>query len=475
MKKISNQGVISNVFWSGIDKFSVQFVQLLTTIIIARIISPAEFGLVAMITVFLAVAQILVDSGFCTALIQRQNCDNKDYSTVFYFNLFFSLILYCILYLSAPAIAQFYNEPELIKLTRFIGINIIISAFSYVQRTLLTITMELKKQAKISFISIIVGAITGIVLAYKGYGVWALVMQTLIANLLDSILLWSFTCWKPMLFFSLRSFKKLFPFGSKILLSSLIQTLYTNLYTLVIGRVYSAVNIGYFNRVQTILNLLSINIMNIIDRPVYAHQCQNQSDKMKTKEIFDLYLRISSFIIFPIMMGVCVLAKPLIISLLTEKWLPAVPFLQVLSIAYLFTPVSVVNSNILKVMGDSGTFLKSGILKRILGIIILFITMKSGLLILCYGLVLYNLCDFMISLFFAKKVIQTSWKEQIMSLIPVFLLSCAMCICIYWGIHYITSYILKLCCGIIIGILVYFLLGALFKFKEIKLILSYIR
>ena len=235
MKKISNQGVISNVFWSGIDKFSVQFVQLLTTIIIARIISPAEFGLVAMITVFLAVAQILVDSGFCTALIQRQNCDNKDYSTVFYFNLFFSLILYCILYLSAPAIAQFYNEPELIKLTRFIGINIIISAFSYVQRTLLTITMELKKQAKISFISIIVGAITGIVLAYKGYGVWALVMQTLIANLLDSILLWSFTCWKPMLFFSLRSFKKLFPFGSKILLSSLIQTLYTNLYTLVIG------------------------------------------------------------------------------------------------------------------------------------------------------------------------------------------------------------------------------------------------
>lgn len=467
--------LVNNVFWSCIDKFSVQFVQLITTIIIARIVSPSEFGLVAMVTVFLSLAQILVDSGFCTALIQRQDCNNNDYSTVFYFNLIFSVFIYGILYLLAPIISSFYREPQLVILTRFVGINIIISALSYVQRTILIITMKLKLQAKISFISITMGAGVGITLAYQGYGVWALIMQTLITNISDSILLWSWSIWKPTIFFSEKSFKKLFPFGSKILISSLIQTLYANLYTIVVGKVYSAINVGYFNRVQTILNLLSSNIMNIIDRPIYAFQCKYQGDPAKTKKFFIIYLRFATFVIFPIMLGGYILAEPLIVSLLTQKWLSAVPIFQILSIAALFVPISIVNTNILKVLGLSKIFLKTEIVKKILGLLILFISVNWGVLVVCYGLVLYNFLDFVVSIFVTQQMVKISWRMQLLNILPNALLSGFMCVCIYCVTMPISSLLLKLFAGIFVGIFVYVLLAVVFKFREIEYIKSYLK
>lgn len=475
MDQNSNRHVVNNVFWSGVDKFSAQFVQLVTTIIIARVISPEEFGLVAMITVFLYLAQILVDSGFCTALIQKQDCNDKDYSTVFSFNLLLSVLVYGVLFVSAPSIAKFYDQPELVALTRYVGINIIVSALSYVQRTILTISMQLKKQAKISFISVFIGAIVGIVLAYKGYGAWSLVMLTLVTNISSTILLWVCTVWRPTVFFSTRSFKRLAPFGFGILLSSLLQALYTNMYTLVIGKVYAAMNVGYFNRVQTMLNLLSNNIMNIIDRPVYAFQCKNQNDKEETRKIFIIYLRFSSFIIFPIMFGGYVLAEPLIVTLLTVKWLPAVPIFKILAIASLFVPISFVNANILKVLGKSQIFFKSEIIKRILGVVILFLSIKGSLSMVCYGLVLYNLCDLIISVFYARRVIEVSWIEQFMNLLPIILLSMAMGLCIYIGIILISSLWLKLCIGIFIGLIVYSFFAIIFKFKEIQYIKSYLK
>ena len=471
LKKQAVKGVV----WSAVERFSVQGIQFVLSIIIARLVAPSEYGLIAMLGIFMAIAQTFIDSGFSNALVQKKDRTEVDFSTVFYFNIVVALLVYLILYFSAPYIALFYKEPLLDIITKWVGVNIIISAFSIVQRAKLTIQLDFKTQAKASLISVVASGVLGIFLAYYGYGVWALVTQALLNNLLDTLLLWLFAHWMPKWKFSYQSFKQLFSFGSKLLLSGLLHSVYLNLYTLVIGRKYSATDVGYYNRSYSIAQYPSVNIVMIISRAIYPLQCEMQDDDERLTRSFIQYLRMSCYIIFPLMMGLAVLAKPLVLLLLTERWLPAAKLISILSIAYMWYPVMVINNQILNVKGRSDYFLKAEIVKKVLAVLILVITMQYSLTWLCLGIVFYNILDIIIIIYFVKKVILTSYLSQIKSLFPIFFITMVMGIGGTLSISLVNTTILQILLGGSACIGIYLGISCLFHVKEFTYLVSQIK
>lgn len=474
MSESLKRQAVKGVMWSAVERFSVQGIQFVLGIIIARLVAPSEYGLIAMLGIFLAVAQTFIDSGFSNALIQKKDRTDIDYSTAFYFNLAIAVIVYGILFLVSPYIATFYKEPKLELITKWVGANLIISGLSIVQRAKLTIKLDFKTQAKASLIAVLLSGIIGVTLAYKGFGVWALVIQALLNNLLDTLLLWTCTKWMPSFIFSWHSFKSLFSFGSKLLLSGLLHTVYINLYSLVIGRKYSATDVGYYNRAYSLAQFPSINIVGIITRAIYPVQCEMQDNDDQLNRSFIQYLRISCYIIFPLMIGLSVLAKPLILILLTEKWLPMADLLSILCIAYMWYPIMVINNQILNVKGRTDYFLKAEIIKKILAITILILTLPLGMKTLCYGIVLYNLFDCIIIIHYAKRVIQTTYQDQIKNVAPIFLITAIMGGIIFGMNQLVVSSFLQLICGLLCGGVTYFGLSFLFNIKEGVFLISLI-
>lgn len=466
---------VKGVMWSAVERFSVQGIQFVLTIIIARLVLPSDYGLIAMLNIFLAIAQVFVDSGFSNALIQKKDRTEIDFSTVFYFNIFISIVFYLLLYFSAPYIASFYKEPDLSPVTRWLGLNIIISGFSIVQRAILTINVDFKKQAKASLTAVLISGVIGILLAYKGWGVWALVIQTLSSSLLNTLLLWIFAQWIPKWIFSKDSFSVLFSFGSKLLLSGLLHTIYINLYSLVIGRRYTSVDVGFYNRAYQFASFPSINIVGIINRVIFPMQCKMQDDNERLKTSFLKYLRMSCFIIFPLMIIVAILSKPLILLLLTEKWLPAAELLSILCFAHMWYPVMVVNNQILNVKGRSDYFLYAEIIKKIVAITILFITLPFGVRILCWGIVIYDFFDMAIIIYYSKKVISVKYKEQIYNIMPIFFISLLTGCMVFLSIQFFEGLWIQLVIGSLIGLWVYALACFIFRIREIDQIILIIK
>ena len=417
------QQATTSVFWSAVERFSVQGIQFLLSIIIARLLLPTDYGLIAMLSIFMAIAQTFIDSGFANALIQKKDRTEVDYSTVFYFNIVISAIIYLLLYAAAPSIAGFYNEDALVSITRVVGITLIVNSFGIVQQAKMTVNLDFKRLAIASLLSVIISGIVGVTLAYMDFGAWALVYQSLLNNLLRVIFVWIFSGWKPMLCFSKESFKGLFSFGSKLLASSLLHTIYTNLYTLIIGKKFSAGDLGFYNRAFTLAQFPSTNLTNVIVRAVYPIQCRLQDDAEQLNSIFLKYLRMACFLIFPVMIGFCALAEPLVRLLLTDKWLPAVPLLQIMCIAFMWDPIMKINHNMLNVKGRSDYFLYAEILKKIIAFTILFSTVPYGVKIMCIGLILYAMADMLIISFYVWKVTRISLSTQMKVLLPVILFS----------------------------------------------------
>lgn len=455
-----------SVMWSAVERFSVQGIQFILTIIIARLVSPSDYGLIAMLGIFLAIAQTFIDSGFSNALIQKQDRTETDFSTVFYFNIVVGVVVYILLYLCSPFIAGFYNEPKLDLITKVVGLNLIISSFSVVQRAKLTIALNFKLQAVISLIAVVISGTIGVYLAYTGYGVWAIVFQFLLNNLLNTLLLWIFAKWCPKQSFAVSSFKQLFSFGSKLLFSDLLNVIYVNLYTLVIGKKFSATNLGYYNRAYTLTYFPSGNIGQIITRAMYPLQCSIQDNEILLRDSFIKYIRITCFFIFPLMILLCLLAKPIVILFLTEKWLPAVPLIQILAIAYMWDPIMRINENILKVKGRSDYILKSEIIKKILAVVILLLTLPFGIKAICIGSIIYSLTDMSIISIYVKKCINISLVNELFELRYIILTNISLCIFVYILTLFISNpYILVF--GIsIIGILYYLLISKVLKLKE---------
>lgn len=458
---------ISGVLWSAIERFSVQGIHFVLSIIIARLVLPEEYGLIAMLSIFLAIAQTFVDSGFSNALIQKKNRSEVDFSTVFYFNIVIAIVVYVILYLSAPYIAVFYKESELVVVTRWVGLILIINSLSIVQRARLTINVDFKTQAKASLAAVIFSGLVGVALAYWGYGVWALVFQSLCNGILNTTLLWYFAKWRPKWSFSWNSFHTLFSFGSKLLLSGLMHTIYMNLYSLVIGRRYSAIDVGYYNRSNQFALFPSSNVVNIIARAVYPIQCRMQDDDERLSASFIQYLRITCFIVFPIMMTLAVLSEPLVRFFLTDKWLPSAELLAILSFAYMWCPVMMINNQMLNVRGRSDYFLKAEILKKMAALLILFFTLPFGVRVLCWGVVFYNFIDIVIIIFFVKKVISTGYWIQIKNLFPLFLISSVTGFITYLVSEMLIDQLfLRLLIGTLLSFAFYMILGLMFHVKE---------
>lgn len=469
------QQATKSVLWSAIERFSVQGIQFLLSIIIARLLLPTDYGLIAMLSIFMAIAQTFIDSGFANALIQKKNRNETDYSTAFFFNIAISVVLYLLLYLSSPAIADFYHQEELNAITRIVGISLIINSFGIVQQAKLTIALNFKRQAIASLTAVIISGIVGVVMAYRGYGAWALVWQSLLNNFLRVALLWFFSKWVPLFCFSRESFCTLFSFGSKILLSSLLHTIYTNLYTLIIGKKFSAGELGYYNRAFTLAQFPSTNLTNVIVRAVYPIQCRLQDDDEQLRSMFLKYMRMACYLIFPVMIGFCALAEPVVRLLLTDKWLPVVPLLQILCIAYMWDPIMKINHNMLNVKGRSDYFLYAEVLKKIVAFTILFLTIPFGVKIMCAGLILYAFADIIIITYYTRKLTGISLLIQIEVLLPVVLLSFSM-----GGLVYLTTLLLEnvwmqVLLGLLVGVSYYVALSFIFDIKEIKTLTSLIK
>lgn len=466
---------VKGVMWSAIERFSVQGIQFVLTIIIARLVLPSEYGLIAMLGIFLAIAQTFVDSGFSNALIQKKDRTEVDFSTVFYFNILISLIIYGVLFAVSPYIASFYREPALTDVTRWVGLSLILNGLSVVQRAKLTVRVDFRTQAKASLVAVIVSGLIGVLLAYQGYGVWALVFQTLSSSFLNTLLLWTFAKWLPLWCFSWGAFKSLLSFGSKLLLSGLLHTIYINLYSLVIGRRYSAMDVGFYNRSYQLAGFPSINIVGIITRAIYPVQCEMQDDDERLNASFIQYLRMSCYIIFPLMTVLGVLAEPLVRLLLTDKWLPSAELLSILCFAYMWYPVMVINNQILNVKGRSDYFLRAEIIKKVVAIGILCATLPFGVRVLCWGIVLYNFLDMGIIIYYSRKVISTGYMEQIKNIFPLFLLSLGMGISTYIVQFMIKNSLLQLIIGGLVALFSYLLLGFLFKVWESLRLFSLIK
>jgi len=470
-----NQKTVKSVVWSAVERFGSQGIQFVMSIIIARLLLPEEYGLIAMLAFFMAIAQTFVDSGFGSALIQKKDRNEIDYSTAFYFNFVVALLVYLMLFFAAPFIADFYKEEKLIDITRVVGISLILNSFGLVQRAKLSIALDFKKLALSSTLAVFISGLLGIWMAYTGYGVWALVAQTVLNNLICNILLWILSRWSPLWVFSKESFMALFSFGSKLLLSSLLHTVYTNLYTLVIGKFYSKQSLGSFYQASNLATFTSNNISAVIVRAIYPIQCSMQDDDEKLTYYFSKYLKLSCYVIFPISVGLCALAEPLVKVVLNVQWVPAIPYIQILCIAYMWNPVMMMNSSILNVKGRSDYFLSAEIIKKIMAIIILVVTIPFGIQIMCWGLLLYSFTDMVIITIYTKKLMGLRLLNQFKDLLPVILLTATMGLFAYGSTYLFTSQVLKLLIGTFVGLVYYLAVSKIAKFEEFTFLLNLIK
>lgn len=463
------------IIWSSIERFSVQFIQLIIQILIARILTPDDFGIIGMLAIFLAIAQSFIDSGFSNALIRKVDRTEVDNSTVFYFNIVVGIISYAILYFSAPLIAHFYNTPILTPITRVISIGVFLNSLSIVQRAILTAKIDFKTQAKASLIAVIISGLVGVYLAKSGYGVWALVWQAVINYGVNTAILWVLTKWWPLWTFSWNSFKEMFGFGSKLLLSGLLDTVFKNIYTIVIGKVYSSADLGNYTKANQFAQFPSANLSGIMQRATYPLLCDFQNDDERLRYVYRKYLRLSAYIIFPLMIGLSAVAYPLLIALLTEKWVGAVIMLQILCIAMMWYPIHAINLNLLQVKGRSDLLLKLEIIKKIVLVIILCITIPMGIVWMCIGQILSSSLALVINTHYTGKLINLGFIKQMKDLIPAILYSSSMGVVVYVSTLFVTNNIVKVMIGVTVGILYYVIVSILTKSAEFKDLLSLLK
>lgn len=463
---------VKGVGWSALESVSVQGVQFFITIVIARILSPKDFGLVGMLTIFIAVSQTFVNSGFPQALIRRQARTDEDSSTVFYFNIVISVIVYVILFLIAPYVAVFFNEPQLVDLMRVLCLIVIINAFSVVQRAHYTASINFKTLTKSSLSAALTSGIIGIWLAYSGFGVWTLVYQQLTNAFLCTCLLWWFSSWRPRFIYSWRSFRELFSFGSKLLASGLMETIYNNLYQLVIGKVFSSIDLGYYSQAQHFANLPSTHITGIVQRVTYPILCSIQEEDDRLKTNYCQLLRLSAFVIFPIMCLVAGMARPLVLVVLGEKWLFSYTLIIPLCFTMMWFPIHAINLNLLQVKGRSDLFLKIEIAKKIIGVLILVIALPFGLTILCWGGVLNSIISLFLNTYYTGKLIRVGFFIQMKEICGTLIASLLVFFSVYLESQLIENSYYAIVICLFSSVLLFLCMTTIFHFKEIDYIKS---
>lgn len=462
------QKATKGFFWSAVGKFSNEGVSFLFTIILARILMPSDYGVIAMVGIFFAIARTFVNSGFGVALIRKKERTDADLNTCFYFNIVVAVISYILLFLLSPYIATFFNQPILSSLMKVMGITLIIGSFGIVQTTQFVYNINFKTTAKISLFANVVGGLSAIGFAYTGYGVWALVLKEMIATIVNTCLLWLASPWRPKWMFSKDSFKYLFGFGSKLLASYLIGTVYENIYPLVIGKFYTPAQLGNYTRGLQWAQLPATNITGIIQSVTFPVMSEIQDDENRLEINYRRLLRTSAFIVFPVMIGLAAVASPLIRVVLTNKWDGAILYLQIICFGLMWYPIHAINLNLLQVKGRSDLFLRLEIIKRLTGLLILCVSASFGITAMCFGMVVDSLFALVANTYYNGKMMGLGFFKQMGDVLPIFLNALVMGGSVLLVIGYVPQEWLKLIIGVATGAIVYTIGSYFFTKRELQ-------
>lgn len=450
---------IKGVSWNFIGSYANKVIQFVISIVLARLLTPADYGLIGMLGFFMGLASTFIDSGFSSALIQYKDRTNKDFCTVFYVNLCMSLLMYGILALSAPLIAEFYNQPVLTSIIRVYCLTLVIGALTAINSTKLNIELNYRLPTIISSVSAISSGILGLVLAFLGFGVWSLIYQQLANAIIRATLLIYYAPWPIELKFSLSSFKRLFGYGSKILIASLIHTAYANMYPLVIGKQLSAADLGYVSRAQGVNEMAAGTIISVLPGVAFPLLCKVQDDTAQLLDIYEKYIKMSAFLLCPVILFLTGIAKPLVIFLFTEKWEPCVILLQILSVTYIWDGIVKINLNLLYAKGRSDLVLRLEIIKKTIAFAILIGTVFfSNIIVFCLGMTLYSFVALYLNTIYTKKILDFGFKKQMIQISPYMCFSIIIMLeglLISW---YFTNSLVAITVAVLVCIPTYFIL-----------------
>lgn len=471
----SSQSVLSNLIWRFMERCGSQLISFVVSVVLARLLAPELYGSIALVTVITSILQVFVDSGMANALIQKKDTDDLDYSSVFYFNLVFCLVLYLGLFLAAPFIARVYEDNSLVPVIRVLGLTLVVSGVKNVQQAYVSKTMQFRRFFFATLGGTLFSAVVGISMAYMGYGIWALVMQQLLNAAVNTAILWLTVGWKPRLAFSFSRLTGLISYGWKLLVSALLDTVYNKLYQLVVGIVYSSADLAYYNKADQLPVLVVENINSSIDSVLLPVLSAEQDKRLVVREMTRRAIKMSTYVMMPMMAGLAACAEPLVRLLLTEKWLPCVPYMQIFCVCYAFYPLHTANLNAIKAMGRSDMFLYLELVKKAVGILALVITMYMGVFYMALSRIFTGVLSQFINAFPNKKLLDYPYLEQLKDMAPSILLSALMGAGVYLltflGLNDFATLALQLVCGVAL----YVALSLLFGIDSFNYILSVIK
>lgn len=459
----SSNRTLVNFIWRFAERCGAQLVTFIVSIVLARILSPSDYGTIALVTVFTTILQVFIDSGLSTALIQKKDADDLDFSSVFYFNFIVCLILYIIMFVSAPCIADFYKDSNLITIIRVISLTLIISGVKGVQQSYVSRNMLFKRFFFSTLGGTIFSAVLGIIMAYAGFGVWAIVFQQLSNNAIDTLILWITVKWRPIKKFSWIRLKHLLSFGWKMLASSLLDTVYNNLRNMIIGKLYTSADLAFYNQGDKFPKLIVTNINTSIDSVLLPTMSNEQDNHVRVKDMTRRAIKISTYIMAPLMIGLAFCARPIVQLVLTDKWLPCVPYLQIFCVSYLFWPIHTANLNAIKAMGRSDLFLKIEIIKKFIGMILLIITMNISVMAMAYSLLISGLISQIINSWPNRYLLKYSYIDQIKDILPNIVIALIMGGFVYFISYLNLPILVSLVVQILSGGIMYLILSILTK------------
>lgn len=475
MKKNTNNSTITNFMWRFTERTAAQLVAFVVSIILARILAPECYGTIALVTVFTTILQVFVDSGLGTALIQKKDADDLDFSSVFFFNMVMCIVLYIGMFIAAPYIATFYNDEGLTPIIRFISLTIIISGVKGIQQAYVSRNMLFKRFFFSTIGGTLISAVVGIYLAYAGCGVWALAVQQISNALVDTLILWLTVRWRPKMMFSWTRLKSLLKFGWKLLVSALLDTVYSNLRNLIIGKKYTSADLAYFDQGDKLPKAIATNINVSIDSVLLPTMSKVQDRTEAVRTLTRRAIRISVYIVAPLMIGFACCADSLVRLVLTDKWLPCVPFIRILCVSYLFWPIHTANLNAIKAVGRSDIFLKLEVIKKAVGLALLLSTMWFGVKIMAYGLLVECLFGQIVNTWPNKKLLHYGYVDQMKDIAPSILLAMAMGVAVYCIGLVSMPDILKVVVQITLGIVIYVAGSGIFHMKEFEYLIKKLR
>lgn len=463
---------IINFIWRFAERCGAQLVTFIVSIVLARLLAPEDYGVIALVTVFTTILQVFIDSGLGTALIQKKNADDLDFSSVFYFNLIVCLALYGIMFCAAPFIARFYNNPIYVPLVRVLSLTLIISGVKGIQQSYVSKHMLFKRFFFSTLGGTLVSAIAGIALAYAGFGVWALVAQYLCNTAIDTMILWITVPWRPKFIFSWSRLKSLLSYGWKLLVSALLDTVYSNLRSLLIGKIYSSADLAYYNQGDKFPVVIVSNINASIDSVLLPTLSDVQDNHIAVKNMTRRAIMTSIYIMAPLLMGLAFCAEPVVRLVLTDKWLPCVPYLRIFCVTYMFWPIHTANLNAIKAMGRSDLFLKLEIAKKVVGMILLLVTMRISVIAMAYSMIVSSISSQIINSYPNWKLLGYSYLEQLRDILPSILLAVVMGGCVslfsFLPLGNLTTLLLQ----ILLGGAIYLVGSAFFKLESFEYLLQ---